>query len=41
MQKGPFQIHKDPHELPKESGKDNMWWKYNSFMVFDGEKEGG
>ena len=24
-----FQIHEDPHELDKESGKANTWWKYN------------
>ena len=35
-----FQIHEDPHELDKESGKDNKWWKYNSFIIFYGEKEG-
>ena len=29
-----FQIHEDPHELDKTSGKDNMWWKYNSFRIF-------
>ena len=29
-----FQIDEDAHELDKESGKDNKWWKYNSFMIF-------
>ena len=29
-----FQIHKDPHELAKESGKSNKWWKENAFMLF-------
>ena len=32
--KGTFQIHEDPHELDKSSGKDNKCWKYNSFMLF-------
>ena len=36
-----FQIHEDPHELAKESGRDNKWWKDNSFMLLYGEKEGG
>ena len=36
-----FQIHEDPHELAKESAKDNKWWKENLFMIFFGEKEGG
>ena len=36
-----FQIHEDPHELAKESGKSNVWWKYNSFILLYGEKEGG
>ena len=36
-----FQIHEDPHELAREIGKDNLWWKDNSFMLFYGEKEGG
>ena len=35
-----FQIHEDLHELYKESGKANMWWKKNSFLLFYGEKEG-
>ena len=34
-----FQIHENPHELDKSSGKDNMWWKCNSFMLFYGENE--
>ena len=36
-----FQIHEDPHKLAKASGKDNMWWKDNSFILLYGEKEGG
>ena len=36
-----FQIHEDPHKLAKESGKYNMWWLDNSFIIFYGEKEGG
>ena len=36
-----FQIYEDPHEVAKASGKDNKWWKENSFMLFFGEKEGG
>ena len=36
-----FQIREDPHELDKASGKDNKWWKYNSFMLIFGENEGG
>ena len=36
-----FQIHEYPHELDKASGKYNMWWKENSFMLFYGENEGG
>ena len=28
-----FQIHEDPHELDKASGKANMWWKEISFML--------
>ena len=36
-----FQIYGDPHELAKESEKDNKWWKKNSFILFFGEKEGG
>ena len=36
-----FQIYEDPYELAKASGKDNKWWKYNSFMLLYGEKEGG
>ena len=31
-----FQIHEDPHELDKSSGKANVWWKYNSFMLLYG-----
>ena len=36
-----FPIYEDPHELDKESGKYNKWWKYNSFILFYGEMEGG
>ena len=36
-----FQIHEDPHELYKESGKENMWWKEKPFMLLYGENEGG
>ena len=36
-----FQICEDPHELAKESGKDNVWWKEKSFTLLYGEKEGG
>ena len=35
-----FQIHEDPHELAKSSGKYNIWWKENSFILLYGEKEG-
>ena len=31
-----FQIHEDPHKLAKESGKYNVWWKDNSFMILYG-----
>ena len=31
-----FQIHEDPHELDKASGKANKWWKDNSFMLLFG-----
>ena len=33
---GNFQIYEDPHELDKESGKYNKWWKDNSFMLLFG-----
>ena len=36
-----FQIYEDAHGLDKASGKANKWWKYNSFMLLFGEKEGG
>ena len=29
-----FQIYEDAHELDKESGKANKWWKDNSFNIF-------
>ena len=35
-----FQIYEDPHELAKESGKDNKWWKDNSFILLYGLNEG-
>ena len=39
--KNTFQIYEDAHKLAKGSGKDNKWWKENSFMPFFGENEGG
>ena len=35
-----FQIYEDAHELAKESGQANKWWKDNSIMLFFVEKEG-
>ena len=31
-----FQIYEDAHQLAKESGQDNKWWKDNSFIIFFG-----
>ena len=40
-EKRTFQIHEDPRELDKESGKFNKRWKHKSFMIFHGENKGG